>query len=474
MHLSTTSIACYGQNEDGCDPRSLHHLNFVHNRIFLQPCSYKMEVAMLCINHRKVTADAAAALVKSHDLLITGHSSASPREFIKALVRRENELEDVWITHVRVEGPAEYLSPQYCNSFFHNSFMIGPNSRQAMFEGRADYIPNRFGQMPAFMIRNCINPDIAILQLSPPDHYGFCSYGICTSYLPTAAKVAKIVIGEINDQLPVTSGSRIHISDLDYIIETSYPIYETPQPKVGDLEIAIGKHVASLIDDDTTLQLGIGAIPNAVLASLNGHKNLGVHSEMIGNGVVELMEKGVINGRKKAINPCKVICTFAMGDNILFSFLNNCSAVEFHEVSYTNSPKIISQNNKMIAINSAIEVDVTGQICAESIGTKLFTGTGGQLDFALGASISQDGKFIIAMPATASSGKVSRICAYLKKGAAVTTPRTLADFVVTEFGIAELKGKNLRQRAKSLIAICHPNFQEQVEKESSERNDIHF
>ncbi len=421
-----------------------------------------------------VTPDAAAALVQSGNLIVTGHSSASPRAFVRSMVARAAELKNVWITHVRVEGPAEYLSPCYKDSFFHNAFMLGPNSRQSMLEGNADYIPNRFGQMPAYMQAGHIRPDIVVLQLSPPDEYGYCSYGICTSYLPTAAKSAKIVIGEINDLVPVTYGSRIHLSDLDYLIEASYPLYETPQIKTGAVEMAIGKHVASLIEDGATLQLGIGAIPNAVLAALKSHKNIGIHSEMIGNGVIELMERGVINGKRKTVDPHKVVCTFVMGDGKLFSFLDGNPVVEFREVSYTNDPNIIAQNQRMVAINSAIEVDVTGQICAESIGTRLFTGTGGQLDFALGASMAPRGKFVIAMPATAAGGKVSRIGATLAPGATVTTPRTLADYVVTEYGIAALRGRNLRQRAKALIEICHPDFREDIQRAAMARKDIHW
>jgi 4-hydroxybutyrate CoA-transferase len=433
--------------------------------------------AIKCMSPDKpkvISADEAAGLVKSGDLIITGHSSASPRAFMQAMVKRAEDLSNVWITHVRVEGPAEYLAPCYKDSFFHNAFMLGPNSRQSMLEGRADYIPNRFGQMPVFMQEGFIKPDIVLLQLSPPDSFGYCSYGICTSYLPAAAKVAKITIGEINPLVPVTFGSRIHVSDLDYVIEATYPLYESPQVETGEVELAIGKHIASLIDDGSTLQLGIGGIPNAVLASLKNHKDIGIHSEMIGNGVCELMEAGVINGRKKAIDPCKVVCTFVMGDKRLFSFLANNPTVEFHDVSYTNDPNVIARNEKMVAINSAIEVDVTGQICAESIGTSLFTGTGGQLDFALGASIAPKGKFIIALPSTASRGKVSRIAAMLAPGAAVTTPRTLADYVVTEYGIAELRGRNLRQRTKALVDICHPDFREEVLRAAMARKDVHM
>ena len=423
---------------------------------------------------KPVTAEQAAGLVKSGDVIVTGHSSASPRAFVQALVRRAEELRDVWITHVRVEGPAEYLSPRYRSSFFHNAFMLGPNSRKSMLEGQADYIPNRYGQMPVFLEEGYVRPDITLLQLSPPDAFGHCSYGICTSYLPSAAKTAKITIGEINSLAPTTYGSRIHLSELDYVIEAAYPLYDSPVLETGKIEGEIGRHIGGLIEDGSTLQLGIGGIPNAVLDALKHHQDIGIHSELIGNGVSELMQAGVITNRKKSIDAGKAICTFAMGNNKLFSFLDRNPDVEFKNVSYTNDPAVIARSSKFVAINSALEVDVTGQICAESIGTALFTGTGGQLDFALGASIAHKGKFIIAMPSTADGGKISRISAMLTPGATVTTPRTLADYVVTEYGVAELRGKNLRQRAKALIAICHPDFREQVEREARQRKDIHL
>jgi len=421
-----------------------------------------------------ITADEAARLVKSGDLIVTGHSSASPRAFIQAMVHRADELRDVWITHVRVEGPAEYLSARYKTSFFHNAFMLGPNSRKSMLEGQADYIPNRYGQMPVFLEEGYVKPDIALLQLSPPDAFGHCSYGICTSYLPSAAKVAKITIGEINSLAPTTYGAKIHISELDYVIEATYPLYDSPVLETGKIEGEIGRHIAGLLDDGSTLQLGIGGIPNAVLDALKHHKDIGIHSELIGNGVSELMQAGVITNRRKSIDTGKTICTFAMGSGKLFSFLDRNPDIEFKNVSYTNDPNVIARNSKFVAINSALEVDVTGQICAESIGTALFTGTGGQLDFALGASIAPKGKFIIAMPSTANGGNISRICALLTAGATVTTPRTLADYIVTEYGVAELRGKNLRQRAKALIAICHPDFRERVERDTKERKDVNL
>jgi 4-hydroxybutyrate CoA-transferase len=421
-----------------------------------------------------VTPERAAELVHSDDWIITGHSSASPRDFVQALVARNQELNNVCITHVRVEGPAEYLQPEYSSSFFHNACMLGPNSRSAMLEGRADYIPNRFWEMPLLLRNGYLKPRVAVLQLSPPDSQGYCSYGICTSYLPTAAEMAEITIGEINAQTPSTSGTKIHLSQLDYIIEADYPLYQSPLPSVGKVEREIARNVASLIDDGATLQMGIGAIPNAILGFLESYKDIGIHTEMFGNGVVELVEKGVITGRSKTLHPNKIIATFVMGTKKLFDFIHNNPIAEFYEVSYTNDPNVISRNANLVAINSAIEIDVTGQICSESIGSTLFTGVGGQLDFALGASLAAGGKFVIAIPSTAAKGKTSRIVHQLRAGAGVTTPRTLADYVVTEYGIASLRGKNLSQRARALIDICHPDFREDIEKKVAERKDIHL
>lgn len=423
---------------------------------------------------RFVSAENAASLVRSGDLILTGHSCASPRAFVQALVKRSQELRDVWITHVRVEGPAEYLEPAYCDTFFHNACMLGPNSREAMIEGRADYIPNRYWEMPALMRAGHIKPNIALLQLSPPDPEGYCSFGICTSYLPTAAEVADITIGEINTQTPTVSGAKIHLSQLDYIVEADYALYESPLASVGDVEMKIARNVASLIDDGATLQMGIGAIPNAILDFLEGHRDIGIHTEMFGDGVVNLMEKGVITGHKKAIHPGKIIATFVMGSKRLFDFIDGNPVTEFHEVSYTNDPNVICRNSKFVAINSCLEVDVTGQICSESIGSMMFTGVGGQLDFALGASLAPGGKFVIAMPSTAAKGKMSRIVHQLKPGAGVTTPRTLADYVVTEHGIASLRGRNLSQRARALIEISHPGFREELERAVKERKDVHL
>ena len=421
-----------------------------------------------------IDAQSAAQLVRSGDWLITGHSSASPRAFIQALVGRSRELHNVWITHVRVEGPAEYLQPEYAASFFHNACMLGPNSRAAMLESRADYIPNRYWEMPALLRQGLLRPNIAVLQLSPPDAEGCCSFGICTSYLPTAAATADITIGEINACTPHTTGAKIHVSQLDYIIEANYPLYQSSLPSVGDVERDIARNVASLIDDGATLQMGIGAIPNAILGFLGDRRDIGIHTEMFGDGVVDLMEKGVITGRKKTLHPDKIIATFVMGTKRLFDFIHDNPVTEFHEVSYTNDPNVICLNANFVAINSALEIDVTGQICSESIGSMMFTGVGGQLDFALGASLAPGGKFVIAMPSTAAKGRMSRIVHQLKPGAAVTTPRTLADYVVTEFGIARLRGKNLSQRARALIDVCHPDFREELERNVHERKDVHL
>ena len=421
---------------------------------------------------KAISPEQAASLVKSGDLILTPHSSASPRAFVKALVARADELSGVTISHVRVETPTEYLESHYSGSFFHNAFMIGPRSRKAMQEGRADFVPNCYGKIPMMLRRGILKPDIAVLQLSPPDKYGFCSYGICTSYLPVSVEVARIVVGEINDQVPTTCGSRLHISDLHYIVDASYPLHEVPQPAITDVEAKIGANVAELIKDGDTLQIGIGAIPDAILAGLKGHRDLGVHTEMFSDGLVEMVEKGIITGRKKKLHRNKIITTFVMGTNYLYKYLHQNSIVEFFPVEYTNDPSVIAQNENLVAVNSALEVDITGQINAESIGPRMFTGTGGQLDFAMGAQLASNGRFIVAMPATAGDGKYSRITAMLKPGSTVTTPRSLADTIVTEYGVAELRGKNLRQRAKALIKIAHPNFREQIERDALERNDV--
>lgn len=421
-----------------------------------------------------ISVEEAVSLVKSKDLIITSHSSAFPYYFMKKLLTRASELKDVSIMHNQVEGSLDYLAPIYNGVFNHSALMVGSNSKKELTEGRADLLPNRFGKVPQLLYNGLIKPDIAVFQVSPPDKYGYCSYGICTSYLPAAVSTAKITIGEINEKMPATFGARVHISELDYVIETSYELTDSAMQRKEEDPVAlkIGENIVNLIDDGSTLQLGLGAIPDAVLKSLYGHKDLGIHSELFSDGVIDLIEKGIVNGCKKTLHPHKLVATFLKGTKRLYNFVNNNPVAEFYPVDYTNNPVVIAQNEKVVAINSAIEVDITGQICAESIGSMQISGTGGQFDFALGASESPGGKFIIALPSTAQNGKSSRIVANLKTGAIVTTPRHLVDYVVTEYGIADLRGKSLRQRAKAMLNIVYPDFHYEIEKQVRERKDI--
>lgn len=413
-------------------------------------------------------------MVKSNDTVLFQHSNAAPWKFIDALMRRKDELHRVQISHTRIEGSLPYFRDDYGDTFFHNTFMISPEGRKPMDEGRADYIPCCFVNQPGLVRRKNFPVDTCVLHVSPPDAYGYCSYGICASYVPGALESIKTVIAEINPQMPKTCGAQIHISDIDYFIEVDYPLPESKLVTSGPVEIKIGEHVASLIDDGCTLQTGIGGIPNALMGCLSNHKDIGIHTEMYADGVVELVKKGVITGRKRGYHAGKITSTFVMGTKTTFDFVNNNPSVEIVRVEETNDPSIIALNNKFVGINAATEVDVTGQICAESVGTRHVSGTGGQLDFALGAHICEGGKFIIALPSTAADGKASRISACLAEGAGVTTPRSLADYIVTEYGIASLRGKNLAQRAKAMLQIAHPDFQEELERKVHARRDVHF
>jgi len=367
-------------------------------------------------------------------------------------------------------GKAEYTMSGMEKHFKHNALFVGGSTREAISSGRADFTPCFFSKVPELFENGDLPVDVAIIQVSTPDKHGYCSFGVSVDYTKTAAKCAKVVIAQVNNKMPRTMGdSFIHVSEIDYIVEVSQPIIELKLPKIGDIEKAIGEYCASLIEDGSTLQLGIGAIPDAVLLFLKDKKDLGIHSEMISDGVVELVEKGVITNKAKTIHPGKIIVTFLMGTKKLYDFVDNNPMVEMYGVDYVNNPIIISKNNKMVCINSAIQVDIMGQVNAETIGLTQFSGTGGQVDFIRGAAMAANGKSIIAMPSTASKGKVSRITPLLDVGAAVTTLRNEIDYVVTEYGIAKLKGKTLRDRARSLINIAHPDFRTSLVDEWEKR-----
>jgi 4-hydroxybutyrate CoA-transferase len=413
------------------------------------------------------TADEALSVLKSGDRVYIHQGCGEPEALVRAMVRRGPELLDVEVIHLATMGSADYTRPEFEGHFRHNAFFIGANVRQAVQEGRADYTPIFLFEIEELFRSGAMPLDVALVQCCPPDHYGYMSLGTGIDTTLTAAKNARHLIVEVNDQCPRTLGDAfLHVSDTDAIVEASHPLAESGKHEITPLHRAIARHVASLVPNGATLQTGIGGIPDAVLLELAGHKDLGVHTEMFSDGAIELIKSGVINNEKKTLHPHKVIAGFVLGTKTLFDFIHDNPIFEFHPTSYTNDPFVISRNDRMVAINSAIEVDLTGQICADSIGHLSYSGVGGQVDFVRGAARSKGGLPIIALLATAKDGEVSRITPMLKPGAGVVTSRADAHYVVTEFGIAYLHGKNLRQRAEALIQIAHPSFREELTAEA--------
>lgn len=420
-------------------------------------------------NSRLVTADEAVKIIKSNDKIVIQPGCAAPLTLINSMVKRKDELENVDIYHILIVGDLPYLQPGMEKHFRHKAFFIGGNARQAVNEGRADFIPIFLHEVTLLFKRGIIVPDVALIHVSPPDEHGFCSYGIDTGNIKTPAEKSKCVIAQVNKQMPRGLGnSFIHVNKIDYIVEVDEPLKELPQvdpdasPEILEIYDRIGKNVADLIDDGATLQMGIGAIPDAVLKYLHDKKDLGVHTEMFSDGLIDLVLEGVVNGEKKTLHPGKLIAGFVLGTRRAYDFIDNNPIFEFHPQEYVNDPFIISQNKNMVAINSAIEVDLTGQVCADSIGTKFYSGIGGQVDFVRGAAHSEGGKPIIALPAATKDLKFSRIVPTLKPGAGVVTSRGDVHFVVTEYGIADLYGKSIQERAKALINIAHPKFRDEL------------
>lgn len=421
-------------------------------------------------NIKVVTADEAVKKIKSGDRVVIGHACGEPKNIIDAMVRNKDLYENVEIVHMVSMGKSEYAKPEMATHFHHNSIFAGATTREAILEGRADFTPCFFSEVPKMFKEGALPVDVAIVQLSKPDEHGYCSFGVSNDYTKPAAEAAKIVIAELNDKMPRTLGeSFIHISDINYIIEASNEIIELKPPKIGEVEKAIGENCAKLIEDGSTLQLGIGAIPDAVLLFLKDKKDLGIHSEMISDGVVELIEAGIVTNKLKTIHKGKTVVTFLMGTKRLYDYVNENPSVAMYPVDYVNNPCIIAENYKMVSINSCIQVDLMGQVAADTIGLKQFSGVGGQVDFIRGAAMAKGGKSIIAMPSTASKGKVSRIVPILDEGATVTTSRNDIHYVVTEFGIAELKGKTLKERARALINVAHPDFRSNLIEEWERR-----
>jgi 4-hydroxybutyrate CoA-transferase len=418
---------------------------------------------------RKRTSAAKAMMcVKSGDRVVFAHACGEPLELVDALVARAGELEDVEINHMVAMGKGEYCQPELADSFYHKSLFVGASSRAAVKEGRGDYIPVFFSEIPRLFCEGYLPPDVVLIHVSPPDTHGFCSFGISVDYTKPAAQVAKTVVAQVNPNMPRTHGdSFIHVSQIDFIVESDQQIIELQPPRIGKVEEAIGKHIAGLVEDGSCLQLGIGGIPDAVLLFLHEKNDLGIHSEMFSEGVVDLYNEGVITNRNKAINRDKMAATFLMGTRRLYDFVDDNPAVNMFPVNIINDPYVIGQNDRVVAINSAIQVDLMGQVVADAMGAAQFTGIGGQVDFVRGAARSRDGKAIIALPATAKKGTVSRIVAALSPGTAVTTMRADVDFIVTEHGVAHLRGLGLRQRAEALIGIADPAFRDQIREEAA-------
>jgi 4-hydroxybutyrate CoA-transferase len=409
------------------------------------------------------SADDALQCVKSGMRVYIQPGCAEPETLVEALMRRAPELHDVEIVHMMTMGCAPYVAPEMAGHFRHNAMFIGGNVRDAINDGRADYTPIYLSEIEGLFESGAMPIDVALIEVSPPDSHGFCSFGVGVDTTLTAAKCADHVVAQINDNMPRTYGdSFIHVGDIDAFVESSRPLCALARPGVTDLQIAIAKNVAGLIDDGAVLQTGIGGIPDAVLPLLMDRKNLGVHSELVSDGIIPLIEAGVITGARKNFKPRKIILGFAIGTKRLFEFVDNNPIFEFHPTAYTNDPGFIARNDNMVAINSALQVDLTGQVCSDSIGQQFYSGIGGQVDFLRGATRSKGGKPIIALSSTAKHGTISRIVPVLDPGAGVVTSRGLVRYVVTEYGVAFLHGKSIRERAKALIEIAHPDFRPEL------------
>lgn len=412
-------------------------------------------------------ASEAVQVIESGQRVVISHACGEPQALVEAMVARRPELQDVEIVHMVAMGKAAYCLPEMAGHFRHNSLFVGGTTRKAVNEGRADYTPVFFSQIPSLFRDGYLPVDVALVQVSPPDQNGYCSLGVSVDYTLQALRSARLVIAQVNRNMPRTLGdSFVHVSELDIVVPWDEPLIELPKPKIGEVEENIGRNVAQLVSDGATLQLGIGAIPDAVLRFLTDKNDLGIHSEMFSDGVVDLYEAGVINNKRKTFHPGKMVVTFLMGTRALYDFVHDNPIVEMHSVDYTNNPFIIGQNEQLISINSALQVDLCGQVCADTIGYRQYSSVGGQVDFVRGARLSKGGKSIIALPSTASGGKLSRISVHLEEGAGVTTSRFDVDYIVTEYGIASLRGKTIRQRANALIEIAHPQFRKELRAEA--------
>lgn len=400
------------------------------------------------------TIEKAVQQIKSNQSVFIHSAAATPKLLVDAMSKRSSELSQVKIYSIHTEWEALYSQEPHINSFEINAFFVGANIRKAIQENKANYIPMFLSEIPVAFRTGLIPLNVALISVSPPDKHGNCTLGVSCDVSRAAVEVADIVIAEINPNMPRVNGDGVIALDkIDFAIEVDYPIFELPVSESSDIELAIGENVASLIEDGATLQMGIGGIPNAVLSCLHNHKDLGIHTEMFSDGIIPLIEKGIINGKYKKLHPGAIVSSFALGSRALYDFMDDNLNVRLLDVEYVNFPINILRNPKVTAINSAIEIDLYGQVCADSIGTKQYSGVGGQMDFLRGAALSEGGKPILALPSVTSKG-ISRITSMLKPGASVVTTRAHVHYVVTEYGIAYLRGKNLKERAKALIEIA--------------------
>ena len=413
------------------------------------------------------TAEEAVSHIKSGDRVVNGHATGEPQELLRAIVANKERYQNVEIVHMVAMGKAEYCLPENSRHFIHNSLFAGATSRNAIEEGRAKFTPCHFSMIPS-LFDTILPVDVTICLLSPPDEHGYCSFGISVDYTKPAAEKSRLVIAEVSPHMPRTLGhSFIHVSQIDYIVETETKPIELSPAKITPVDEAIGRNCAELVRDGDCLQLGIGAVPDAMLGFLTDKKDLGIHTEMFSDGVVDLVNQGVITCSKKNFHPGKMVATFFMGTEKLYKFVHNNPLVEMFPVDYTNNPGIIAKNDNVVSINSSLQVDFTGQAVSDTIGYRQYSGSGGQVDFVRGAQWSKGGRSILAFHSTAAKGKLSRIVPRIDEGAVVTTTRTDVHYIVTEYGIADLRGKSVPERAKALISIAHPDFREDLEREAA-------
>jgi 4-hydroxybutyrate CoA-transferase len=413
----------------------------------------------------------AVSVVESGNRIYISGNAASPLTLTHALARRGDRLENVEVTHVLLLGEDPLSDPAMEGRFRHKSLFVGPADREAVNRGRAGYIPVFLYEIPSLFRSGILDLDVAFLHLSPPDSKGYMSFGVECLVSKAAAECAGTVVAEVNDKMPRTLGdSFIHVSQVDRIVEISRDLPELAVRECTEIETRIGEYIADLVEDGSTIQLGIGGIPSAALKAMSHLKDLGIHTEMFSDGMMEAMEAGYVTGRSKSLHPGKAIATFIYGTESVYRFADDNPAIELHPVDYTNHPAIVARNERMVAINSAIEVDLTGQVCSDSIGTRIYSGFGGQVDFIRGAAQSKGGKPVIALPATTKDGKISKIVPYLKQGAGVVTTRADVHYVVTQHGVAFLHGKDLKERALALIDVAAPEFRDDLRRAAEERH----